>query len=325
MSIETVLVNALGEPEHNNKGDLIFICPFCKTRIGRSKKYRKLYVNLDKGLVHCFRCDYKAHFLLPFFVDLFGPNFDKSLLAGLGRATIRDGRKLSEIVTDKLSSFKQKDIFSSTKFFSIDLPDGYRRLDDSDTWFAKRARKYLNNRGLTDNQIKRHQIGYTMEGKYRHMLIFPVFKNNFPVYFISRGVGNDSRKLNPSLEECEYGKERWVYNYDAIKNYEEVILVEGVMDCLTTGENCGAIFGKELSPYQFNTLMELPAEKFTVMMDEDAKNKTLQIADAFRGLREVNVVLLEDGDPNQNRAQIRRLLDGKGQPSLAQKVRSILK
>lgn len=325
MSIETVLINALGEPERNNKGDMIFICPFCRQRIGKTKKYRKLYVNLHKGLVHCFRCDYAASFLIPFFVDIFGPTFDKNMLAGLGRATIRDGRKLSEIVVERLSSFQEKDIFSSTKFYSIDLPDEFKLLSGSDTWFAKKAKTYLKRRGLTERQIQQHQICYAMEGRYRHMLVFPVYKNNSPVYFITRGVGNDERKLNPSLEECEYGKERWVYNYDAIKNYEEVILVEGVMDCLTTGENCGAIFGKAMSPYQLTTLLDLPAQKFTIMMDEDARDKTLEIADAFRGLRDVNVVLLDKGDPNQNRGQINRLLDTKSKPSLTQKVRSILR
>jgi hypothetical protein len=165
-----------------------------------------------------------------------------------------------------------------------------------------------------------------MEGRYRHLLIFPTFKNNFPVYFVTRGVGTDDRKINPSLEECEFGKAHWVYNYDSIKHYSEIVLVEGVMDCLTTGENCGCLFGKQMSNQQFATLMDLPAEKFTIMMDDDAKKYTLEIADKFRGLREVNVVLLEDGDPNVNRNQISSILrHQQKRPALADKVRAILR
>ncbi len=325
MSIENILTNTLGEPESNNKGDLIFVCPFCKQRIGRNKDYRKLYVNLDKGLVHCFRCEYKANYLAPFFIDLFGPNFDKSLLSGLGKATIRDGRSISQIVEEKLSRFSSEDIFSSTKWDSIDLPEEYKSLDESNTWFARKAKRYLKKRGVTNKLIRQHRIGYAMEGRYRHMLIFPVYKNNFPVYFVTRGVGNDNRKLNPSLEECEFGKERWIYNYDSVKNYPEVIVVEGMMDALTTGDNCCALFGKELSDYQLSTLLELPASRFTIMMDDDATDKTFDIADALRGLRDVNVVVLESGDPNQNKDQIRALLSRRSRPSLTQKIRTIFR
>jgi hypothetical protein len=134
MSIETILVNALGEPHRTDNGDLVFKCPFCISRVGEISKKPKLYVNIDKGLVHCFRCEYKAHFLLPFLIDIFGPNFDRSLLAGLSKATIREGKKISEVVLEALKSFKTKDIFSSTKFHSIDLPKGYIPLDESKTW-----------------------------------------------------------------------------------------------------------------------------------------------------------------------------------------------
>jgi len=321
-SIEILLSQLLGEAKHGGGSEFVYSCPFCVQRTGSASYKKKLHVNVEDGLVHCFRCGYKANALTKLIKDL-SADVDPELLK---RVKSTPTFSADDTLKSFIEGMLEQDQGIDKKYYMINMPESYRTLSSSKSYFARRCKSYLATRGVDDSMVEHYEIGYCTEGKYADMIIFPVFKNGYPVFFTSRGVGTDNRVLNPSREECPLGKSEWVFNIDVAHTYTgEVVIVESIIDALTTGDHAVALFGKDMSQAQFSQLMALPSDtKFTVMMDSDAQMYTHKIVKKFQGIREVHNVLLESGDPNENRHQIHDLLQEKSAPSVGDQVASLL-
>lgn len=134
---------------------------------------------------------------------------------------------------------------------------------------------------------------------FRNRLIFPIRDNLGEVVgFGGRTLGEDkSMKYYNSPESPVYNKGRILFNLDRAKRHiresEEVILVEGYMDCLALDQagfsNVVANLGTALTPDHVKILLKV-AKRVIVIYDTDKAGKAATI-------RNMNLFLQEAGFP----------------------------
>jgi len=274
-------------PEAKIKGDEIIVnCPICYD----VKKH--LYINVAKKVVHCFKCGYSAtvkRFLRENNLLAKSPeNFD--ILDVLDGGFVSLVKKESE----------QKNVF---------FPEFMNFLDFEDaSWLGRIAIRYLESRGVTVEQMKRHKIGYCYSGKYAGRIIVPVFMFGKLVYWIARTIEHptvrfqvtkylDRKVLNPPVP-----KKNILFNYDTAKLSDEVVICEGVFDAFAVesiGKCAVALLGKEMTDEQAMLLTTLNCERITVYLDADAYENALLVAEKLdRFGNKVFVAELDEGDPN---------------------------
>jgi hypothetical protein len=75
------------------------------------------------------------------------------------------------------------------------------------------------------------------------------------------------------------------------------VITEGALDAIRVGEDGVAIFGTTLLEPQFSKLIDIP--NIIVMLDEDANDKAVKIAQKFKRYnRVIKLVFLPEGDPS---------------------------
>jgi len=227
----TLLTQKLGAPRSLGKGEYEFFCPNCH----HHKK--KLQVNLQHSLFHCWVCEYKAKSAYSFFKKFF---------------------------PDCLHHFKNEK--NSLKFTEIDygyneqenekyddgilkLPPEYTPLFDNSNANTQ-ALRYLKNRGIENGSIKKYQIGFCENGKYRNRIIIPSFdKNNKLNYFIARTIEKENHKRydNPPIDHVSIipleSTIDWTY---------KITVCEGMFDAIRIDHNSIPLLGKNID---FNWLL----------------------------------------------------------------------
>ena len=204
--------------------ELLFKCPSC------NHHKRKLSINLDKNAFKCWVCDYR------------GRNI-RRLVRRFG--TISQLQKWDQI-TNRVDLERFADLFMEPIpeeiYERVEFPEQFislsaKRLPAT----AKFAYRYLQNRGVTDEDILRWKIGYCFEGEYRNRIVIPSFDERGDVnYFIARSYNGDSYKYkNPRASK------NVVFNELFTDWNSDLILVEGAFDAIVAG-NAVPILGSTL-------------------------------------------------------------------------------
>ena len=258
-------LSSLGIPHLvTNGGEIRIDCPFCED------KKKHLYMNAQKGVFHCFRCEESGSIRYLF--------------------RILEGDEGGDI---RLGVLMQADDGEAGDL--IEMPDGYCTDFVYDPE-GKKALEYLRGRGLEDRIIERYHIGYGAWGKYRGRILIPLFHRGVLVSFVARAYhqGLSPKILNPSSEEAP-SPSNYLFNLDQAIFYPKVVLTEGVFDALATGvidqEYCAvASLGKHLTERQAELLCESGFEELVFAWDtRDAIPQVLYFARAlvpfFRSVR----------------------------------------
>ena len=241
---------------HYVSGDeILFFCPKCK----HHKK--KLSVNLKANKFKCWVCDYAGHTL---------------------RRLIKDrGDRRSIIEWDQLTN--RTDISSFDDLFKtvqeeekqIFLPEEFRSLTMSrPPMCAQPIKRYLLNRGLTQEDIVRWKIGYCVSGQYSGRIIVPSFSDAGTLsYFVARSYDNHWKKyMNPPVSR------NIIFNDLMIDWDSDIILVEGVFDAIKAGSNAIPLLGSQLSEHSklFQKIINhCPRVYFA--LDPDAEKKSAKL------------------------------------------------
>lgn len=254
-----------GEGQLSNAGkNISVVCPECAQRtINLTKK--KLVIRTDNWLVHCWVCGFKGRSLLkllrrhrPEFVVEYLDKFEDSVLQSVD---------MTEEATEQHLEIPQG--------FSIIAP-WFGRKDSPP--FVKRAIKYLESRGLDEQDMWHWMFGVAEDPLYRYKVITPSFDINGKLnFFVGRTVIPDARYrfLNP-----EFKRETTVFNEFRIDYSEEVCLVEGIFDAVVAEHNTVPLLGKELA--KDSRLFQRLAEHNTpvvVALDSDATKQALKLCD----------------------------------------------
>ena len=242
-----------GYYESNN--ELLFFCPKC------NHHKRKLSVNVEKNVFKCWICDYRGNNIAPLIKD---------------RRLKEQWRSLTNQVDisrfdDMLSTAATGDKDTQTH---LDLPKHFSTLTSSNlSSIGKKAKRYLLDRGVTNEQIFMYKMGFCFHGPYKNRVIIPSFNQDGELnYFIARSFdGSGLKYKNPPCT-------RDVVFNDLIIDWDSpIVLVEGFFDSLKY-QNSIPILGSTLNTKSqlFSKIVE--NSKFVyVCLDKDAKQKELKI------------------------------------------------
>ena len=204
--------------------ELLFACPSC------NHHKRKFSVNLDKNVFKCWICDY------------YGRNL-RRIIRRFGSYT---QLQKWDSITDRSDLSKFAELFmgdgSEQSEEKLELPEEFVSLANKDLPLsANRPLRYLQERGVTREDILKWKIGFCYDGEYGGRIIIPSFSTTgYPNYFIARSyVGHGMKYKNPQVSK------NIVFN-DLFTNWnDDLTIVEGVFDAIVAG-NAVPILGSTL-------------------------------------------------------------------------------
>jgi len=186
--------SVLGKSKSTSKGNRAYHCPECKHH------KLKLEINLEETSPHfqfyqCWVCGFKGKKLTTLFKKL---EVDSSKISQLRLLVKTDGKQI-EIIDDK----------------RVELPKEFISLFNlpANSLTAKKAISYLKNRGITEEDIIKHNIGYCEFGLFSNMIIIPSYNTNGNLnYFTARNFDKNSsiKYKNPDVTRDIIGLEHFI-------------------------------------------------------------------------------------------------------------------
>ena len=275
--VVSTLSNALGSYSNLRGNELAFYCPFC------NHHKQKLQVNTETQKWHCWTCN----------------SGGKKLTSLLKRLDV-DRKTISiirEIYGD--SNYNPQNEDEGTKVY-IQLPKEFISLNEEPKGFNpeyKHAVHYLNERGITQKEIVKYNIGYCKDGLYSRRVIIPSYDVNGQLnYFVSRSYYPEEKMKykNPPISKnviCLESQVNW---------NEPIILCEGVFDAITIKRNAIPLLGKFPSKLLVEKIFMSGVSDIIISLDNDAINEALKAAEYFRkqGIN-VKMMYLKDKDASE--------------------------
>jgi len=268
--------NILGKSHKRARDNYAFHCPFCNHR------KPKLEINMatneeGKNFWECWVCQTRGQSI-------------RSLLKQL--STPRD--QAADIL-----KYLPKGTYVEYKGLSIvELPKEYQPLylASTESVVANMVRKYLYDRGLTDNDFIKYSIGYATTGEFGGRVIIPSYSESGQLnFFVARTYdGNYFKYKNPEASKD-------IIFFENLINWNQpIILCEGVFDAIAIRRNAIPILGKSISDALYKKIIVGKVQDIYVALDTDARDKAVQIAEKFlnQGKR-VFLINLSDKDPSE--------------------------
>ena len=268
--------NILGKSHKRARENYAFHCPFCNHR------KPKLEINMatnEKGHNpwECWVCQTKGRTI-------------RSLLRQLKTPRDTANEILKYVPKGATIEYKQLSI--------IELPKEYQSLysASSTSVIANLVKKYLYERGLTDNDFIKYSIGYCTSGEYGGRVIIPSYsESNQLNYFIARSYdGNFYKYRNPEVSKDVIFFENLI-NWNA-----PIILCEGVFDAMAIRRNAIPILGKNISKTLYKKILTSQVKDIYIALDSDAKDRALEIAEKLLNQgKKAYIVNMKDKDPSE--------------------------
>jgi DNA primase len=287
-----LLRDVLGnEKQHyETKAQISFDCPVCSEEKGLDHGDGKgnLEINYSKHVYKCWSCGET--------LGTQGP---------LGRLFDKHGTKSQKKVYNliKPEELKQQE----AKKPKLKLPEGYTTFEDSNPRFIPHieAYKYLQSRGITDEIIKKYQIGYTVTGDFAYRIIVPSFnKEGVLNYFVARAwVKSRLKYKNPTAE-----KDQIIFNENLIDWDKDIHVCEGAFDAFFL-ENSIVMLGKKMSDLLFSTIYERANRNIIICLDEDAWTDALKLYHTLNGGRLYNKIKMIKPPKDMDVADLKGKID----------------
>ena len=268
--------NILGKSHKRARENHAFHCPFCNHR------KPKLEINMatnEKGHNpwECWVCQTKGRTI-------------RSLLRQLKTPRDTANEILKYVPKGATIEYKQLSI--------IEIPKEYQPLysASSTSVIANLVKKYLYERGLTDNDFIKYSIGYCTSGEYGGRVIIPSYsESNQLNYFIARSYdGNFYKYRNPEVSKDVIFFENLI-NWNA-----PIILCEGVFDAMAIRRNAIPILGKNISNTLYKKILTSQVKDIYIALDSDAKDRALEIAEKLLNQgKKAYIVNMKDKDPSE--------------------------
>lgn len=267
-----ILEGFLGDTRKHNDatGQIAFDCPACGEDKGLPNGDGKgnLEINYNKGVYKCWACyeTNNMHGSIPKLIRRYG---DTDLL------------KNFLLIKPQFNYEKDEDAEAGP----VDLPEGFATLtpNNGGLWKYRDALSYLKFRGITEEMIVEHGIGWTTVGEYANRIIIPSYNAEGQVnYFVGRTFQKWAKPkyLNPDAE-----KQLIIFNEKLINWDSTIYLVEGTTDhvCIP---NSIPLLGKYISDLLFWMLQTKANAKVVLVMDGDAWEDTKKL---YRKLNTMNL------------------------------------
>ena len=270
------LENLLGKSHKKARGNHAFHCPFCNHR--KPKLEINMATNEDgKNPWECWVCQTRGRTIY-------------SLLRQLN--TPKDA------ATDILKYIPKGSQIHYKQLSIIELPKEYQPLYSASNTsvIANLVRKYLYERGFTDNDFIKYSIGYCTTGEYGGRVIFPSYTESGTLnYFVARSYdGNYYKYKNPETSKD-------VIFYENLINWNTpIILCEGVFDAIAIRRNAIPILGKNIPTALWKKILTSKLTDIYIALDDDAKSAAIKLSEKFvaAGFR-VYLIELPGKDPSE--------------------------
>jgi DNA primase len=288
LTVINILDAALGVGSSLKGNEQAHHCPFC------NHHKKKLQVNLDTQRWHCWVCDSKGRSI-------------QSLLRKLN-VDIRDLNRLKDIYGEDDYTLVEKEEYVA----KLQLPSEFKQLHFKPKGFNpeyNQAINYLKERGITQADIVKYNIGYCSEGLYFGRVIVPSYDENGDLnYFVARSYYKEERMKykNPPVN-------RDVIVFENQINWNEPItLVEGVFDSFSVKRNCIPLLGKFLLSKLKNKIIEKGVKDITILLDSDAIADSTKHTDYFikNGINVKNIIPKGKDAGDMGFKAVRELLKG---------------
>ena len=268
--------NLLGKGQKRARDNYAFHCPFCNHR------KPKLEINFggnEKGENpwECWVCQSRGRTI-------------KSLLHQL--------KTPKDQALEILRFVKKGGNYEYREVASLELPKEFQPLASASTTsiIANKVRKYLYERGLTDNDFIKYNVGYTTTGDYGGRIIIPSYsESNRLNYFVGRTYeGAYFKYRNPQTS-------RDIIFFENLINWNQpIILCEGPFDAMAIRRNAIPILGKNISNSLLKKIITSGVEDIYIALDQDAQKEALKYCEQFLNLgKRVFLVDLQQKDPSE--------------------------
>ena len=268
--------NILGKSHKRARDNYAFHCPFCNHH--KPKLEIKMSTNEEgNNPWECWVCQTKGRTI-------------RSLLKQLKTPRDLANEILKYVPRGSQIEYKQLSI--------VELPKEYQPLYSASptSVVANLVKKYLYERGLTDNDFIKYGIGYCTSGEYGGRVIIPSYSTSGTLnFFIARSFdGNYFKYKNPEVSKDIIFFENLI-NWNA-----PIIICEGVFDAIAIRRNAIPILGKSVSKALYKKIITSNVRDIYIALDNDAKDRALQMAEQFlNNGKRVFIVEMEDKDPSE--------------------------
>lgn len=263
-------------------------CPFCPSYYQDGK--RKLNVNMVKNVYHCWRCNHSGT--------------ANKLLAKYSQLSRTD---VMEITFNP--SFKRDvdNLLKEDNNLKVEIFDynnlTHKILENS----LYNAKLYLNNRGITDDEINYYDIRVGKNNNaFRKRILVPTYDDfGNVVYFVARDyVNKDTNKKY--LNSPGSNKSIHVWNLNNVKENDIIIIAEGCFSGISANRSkigtAVCTFGKFMSDYQAKLIANKKPIEIILSLDgdvpEDEIAKNIQILRKFYDGKITYLRLPDKKDPN---------------------------
>ena len=268
--------NILGKSHKRARENYAFNCPFCNHR--KPKLEINMHTNEEgKNFWECWVCQTRGQTI-------------RSLLYQLKTPKEEAQNVLKYLPKGAQAQYQQLSI--------VELPKEYQPLYKASdkSVIANMVKKYLYERGLTDNDFIKYSIGYTNTGDYGGRVIIPSYsESNQLNFFVARTYdGNYYKYKNPEASKD-------IIFFENLINWDQpIILCEGVFDAMAIKRNAIPILGKSISTSLYKKIITGKVKDIYIALDTDAKDRALEVGEKFlnQGKR-VFLIDLPDKDPSE--------------------------
>ena len=268
--------NILGKSHKRARDNYAFHCPFCNHR--KPKLEINMATNEDgKNFWECWVCQTKGQSIYSLLKQLKVPK-----------------EEAQEVL--KYVSKGKKYLYKTEE--AVELPKEFQPLASASTTsiIANKVRKYLYERGLTDNDFIKYNVGYTTTGDYGGRIIIPSYsESNRLNYFVGRTYeGAYFKYRNPQTS-------RDIIFFENLINWNQpIILCEGPFDAMAIRRNAVPILGKNISNSLLKKIITSGVEDIYIALDQDAQKEALKYCEQFLNLgKRVFLVDLQQKDPSE--------------------------
>ncbi len=280
------LVNSvLGEGKTKSRGNMSYICPFHQQEVISEK----LEINFDQNSPNyqhwaCWSC----------------PSTNKS--KGKSILSLFKKKKANQHYMDalkKIIPYKSISINTSESTNKIvELPKEFKTFEfNNNSIIERRFLTYLKNRGLTKEDIIKHNIGYCFNGTYSDRIIVPSYDTNGQLnFFTGRSINENSGlkyKNSPTPKD--------VIMFELFINWSSpLILCEGVFDAIAIKRNAIPVMGKTLQESLRKKLLSNKVKKIYLALDKDAIINSIEYcSELMNEGKKVYLIDVGKKDPSQ--------------------------
>jgi DNA primase len=269
------LERLFGEKAKLTRGgdEAVFHCPSC------SHHKPKLSVNLITHRFQCWVCEFRGNSSLPILKKTnASPSFYEEY-----KLLIKDHKFISG---------------KKTTFFNhLSLPEGFFELSKSKSPIKQQVLNYLYSRNITNQDILKYGIGYSITGSFENMVIIPSYNSEQNLnYYVGRSFNPDSYKKHALAQTSKD-----IIGFELFINWDlPIIICEGVFDAITVRNNAIPLFGKKIPDILIKKIIENKVQDVYIALDNDALKEAISHAEKLMNYgKTVYLMELDGKDPNE--------------------------